>query len=209
MTDYGTYQQIEFRRKFFKIFGVDIHVYDPNTNSLIGFINQKKIMLKPDVYFYTDETKTQSVVNLKKQTIGSFKPTYKITDSENGSELGSFVFNDFKSLFARWHIDIKDADGKAFGYVQETSSILAIVRRWIGLIFDVGELILAFIPQTFDIYYDPDGNNPQLVGRIVHRKNPLIVKMGLDISQGQKVINPKINLAVCTLLCLRDINKNA
>jgi len=72
--DYSQYKKIEFRRKFWKFFGVDITVYDPLTNNPIGFINQKTIQLKPDVYVYTDKSMQQSVVNLKKQTIMSTKP---------------------------------------------------------------------------------------------------------------------------------------
>ncbi len=207
--DYSKYKQLEFRRRFWKILGVDIHVYDPLTNTQIGFINQKTFMLKPEVFVYTDQTKKDSVLKLKKQTLTSFKPTYTITDTKKEVEVASLQFNDFRSFLARWHIDIKDSNGNNLGYVNETSGFLAILRRWIGLVFDVGELILAFVPQTFDIYYDPSGDNPLLVGRITHRKNPLIVKMGLDLSEGQKEIDPKISIAICTLLCLRDINKNA
>lgn len=207
--DYGSYKKIEFRRKFWKILGVDISVYDGDSDNLIGFINQKTLMLKPDVFFYTDDTKQTSVLNLKKQTLAKFNPNYTMTDTEKGIDLGSLQFNDFKSFLSRWHIDIKDKDGNSFGYVNETSSFLAILRRWVGLINDFAELVLAFVPQTFEIYYAPNGENPQLVGKIVHRKNPFIVKLGLDLSEGQTTIDPKINLAVCTLLCLRDINKNA
>jgi hypothetical protein len=105
--------------------------------------------------------------------------------------------------------DILDGNGGQFGYIQETSGFLALLRRWIGLINDLVALVLVFVPQTFDVYYAPNGKSPQLVGKIVHRKNPIIVKMSLDMTEAQVAIDPKINLAACTLLCLRDINKNA
>lgn len=207
--DYSQYKKMEFRRKFWKILGVSITVYDPLSDNVIGFINQRTIQIKPDVYVYTDTTMQQSVVHLKKQTVLSAKPRYTITDMQNQKEMGSMQFNDFRSYFARWHINIFDEHGNQFGYIQETSSWLALLRRWIGLINDLAELLLAFVPQTFDIYYAPNGATPQLAGRIVHKKNPFLVRMSLDTTQTQTTIDPKMNLAICTLLCLRDISKNA
>lgn len=207
--DYSQYKKIEFRRKFWKFLGVNISIFDPSSNNLIGFINQKTIMIKPDVFVYTDKDMQQSVVEVKKQTVMNVNPKYSIIDTKNQSEIASMQFNDIKSYLARWHINILDKNGSPYGYIQETSSFLAIFRRWIELINDSFALILMFVPQKFDIYYSPNNTNPQLVGRIIHRKNPLIVKMGLDLTEGQATIDPKINLAICTLLCLRDINKNA
>jgi hypothetical protein len=207
--DYAQYKKIEFRRKFWKFLGVSISIYDPTSDNLIGFINQKTIMVKPDVFVYTDKTMQQSVVEVKKQTVMNLNPKYSVIDTQTQGEIATMQFNDIKSYYARWHINIYDKNGSPYGYIQETSSFLAILRRWIALINDALALVLMFVPQTFDIYYSPDGTNKQLVGRIIHRKNPIIVKMGLDLTEAQVNIDPKINLAICTLLCLRDINKNA
>jgi hypothetical protein len=207
--DYSKYKKIEFRRKFWKFLGVNISIYDPATDNLIGFINQKTIMLKPDVFVYTDKTMQKSVVELKKQTVMKVSPKYSIIDTQTQSEFASMQFNDIKSYYARWYINIYDKTGNSYGYVQETSGFLAILRRWLSIFNDTIALIFMFVPQTFNIYYSPNGTNPQLVGKIIHRKNPVIVKMGLDLTEGQVNIDPKINLAICTLLCLRDIYKNA
>lgn len=207
--DYSTYKKIDFRRKFWKFLGVNISVFDPASGSLIGFINQRTIQLRPDVFVYTDKSMSKSIVELKKQTIMSATPKYAIIDTESQAGLGSMQFNDFKSYFVRWHIRIFDPAGNEMGYIQETSSFLALLRRWLGVISDLLELVLAFVPQTFSIYQTQNGSNPQLVGTIVHRKNPFIVKMSLDLTDGQVVFDPKLNFAICTLLCLRDISKNA
>lgn len=207
--DYSQYKKIDFRRKFWKFFGVDITVYDALTDNVIAFINQKTIQLKPDVYIYTDTTMQHSIVHLKKKTLMSTKPRYSIIDSQTEGEIGSLQFNDFGSFLVRWHINVFNSNGNQFGYIQETSGPLAILRRWIAMVNDLLALALAFVPQTFDIYYAPEDANPQLVGRIVHRKNPFLVKMSLDLTDAQVTIDPKMNLAICTLLCLRDINKNA
>lgn len=207
--DYSSFKKIEFRRKFWKFFGVDISIVDPLSNEMIGFINQRTIMIKPDVFVYTDKTMQKFILNVKKQTVMNVNSVYSIIDPENQTELGSINFNVFKSYLVRWHIVVNDSQGVQLGYVQETSSYLAIIRRWLSGISDALALALAFVPQKFDIYYAPANANPQLVGKIVHRKNPLVVKMGLDLSEGRVTIDPKINIAICTVLCLRDIYKNA
>lgn len=189
--------------------GIDINVFDSNTNAQIGFINQKTFQLKSDVFVYTDKSMQSSVVELKKQTYISSSPKYSVIDTQNQTEMGILQFNNFRSAFVRWHIDILDVKGSTIGYVQETSNALAILRRILGIIIPYAELILAFVPQTFDIYCTPNQAEKQLVGRIIHRKNPLIVKMNLDLTQGQVQLDPRYNFAICTLLCMRDINKNA
>lgn len=207
--DYGAYKKIELRRRFWKFLGVDISIFDPASNQLIGFINQRTIMIKPDVFVYTDKTMQTAVVNLKKQTVLKSTPVYSIIDPANQSELGTLQFNAFRSYLVRWHITLNDPRGNQIGFIQETSNFLAVVRRWLAAVSDLFALVFAFVPQKFDIYAAPANATPQLVGRIVHRKNPLIVKMGLDLSEGQASFDPRINLAICTLLNLRDIYKNA
>ncbi len=208
--DYSQYRILEFRRKFWKFFGADISILDPNTNQLIGFIHQKAFRLKTDIGVYTDKSQQQSIVRVGGRQIISFKPKYSIFDGSTGQELVALQFGALKSYLVRWHISMFDPLGNPYGYVQETSSSLAILRRWIGVVFgDLGELVLAFVPQTFDIMYAPNGATPQLAGRIVHRKNPIIVKLSLDTTQAQIMLDPRINIAVCSLLCIVDANKNA
>jgi hypothetical protein len=189
--DYSAYKQIDFQRKYWKFLGIDINVLDSNTNAQIGFISQRTFKLKSDVFVYTDKSMNASVVELKKQSFMSTSPKYSMINTQNQTEIGVLQFNNFRSAFVRWHIDVMDANGNTYGYVQETSSGLAILRRILGMISPYAELILSFVPQTFDIYYAPNQATKQLIGRIVHRKNPLIVKMHLDLSQGQAQFDPK------------------
>lgn len=208
--NYSQYKVIEFRRKFWKLFGADISILDPASNQLIGFIHQRAFRLKTDIQVYTDKTKQQSIVRIGGRQILSFKPQYGVFDSASGQELVSLRFGALKSYLVRWHIDILDTAGNPYAYVQETSSSLAIMRRWIGAFLgDLGELPFLFVPQTFDLMYAPNGAAPQLAGHITHRKNPLIVKMSLDTTQAQVALDPRITIAACSLMCIVDANKNA
>jgi len=71
----------------------------------------------------------------------------------------------------------------------------------------VSVLAYSIVPQTFDIVYAPEGASPLLVGKIVHRKNPVIVKMTLDTSAGQHQFDPKLNMAIVALLMILDVDK--
>jgi len=56
--------------------------------------------------------------------------------------------------------------------------------------------------------YAPTGYAPQLAGKIVHRKNPVLVRMGLDTSMAQVRLDPRIAISICTLLSILDASKN-
>jgi hypothetical protein len=209
--DYSQYKILEFRRKFFKLFGAEISITDPISSQLVGFIKMKAWRLRADISVFTDKSMQQSIVNISGRQIVSFKPTYTVSDAITQQPIVTLRFRALRTFLVRGHMDILDNLGNTYGYAQETSSQLAIMRRWLRLIpfGEYLELIFAFIPQTFDVMYAPNGAPPQLVGRIIHRKNPYIVKMSLNTTEAQVAIDPRINIAICTLLSILDANKDA
>jgi hypothetical protein len=58
------------------------------------------------------------------------------------------------------------------------------------------------------LYNGQNPQQPQVVGTITHRKNPVVVKMDLDTTQGQFSFDNRINIAVVTLLSIIDASKN-
>jgi hypothetical protein len=209
--DYSQFKVLEFRRKFFKFFGASITIFDGASNSKVGLIIMQAFRLRSDISVYTDDAKTQEIVHIGGKQIISFKPLYEILDRNMGQKLGSIRFQGLKSYLFRVHLDVLDSADSRLGYVQETSSQLAIMRRWLGLLplGDYLELIFAFVPQTFNIMYAPEGATPLLVGKITHRKNPVIVKMSLNTTEAQHSWDARINIALCTILSILDANKNA
>lgn len=209
--DYSQYKVLEFRRKFFKFFGAVISIFEPTSNNLVGYIKLKAWSLKGDVRVYTDTSMQQEIVRIGGRQIISLQKVYDIYDSQKGNIIVAIKQKSVRSFLMRDHMDILDPSGNQYGYVQETSSQLAMIRRWIGLFPIVGpyiELIFMFVPQTFDIMYAPNGASPQLAGNIVHKKNPFIVKMTLNTTSAQIQLDPRINIAVVSLLSVLDANKN-
>jgi hypothetical protein len=153
----------------------------------------------------------KEIVRIGGRQVISLQKVYDVFDSETGAKLASIRQKSLKSFLVRDHMDILDANGNSYGFVQETSGTLALVRRWIAIVPYIGpliELILMFVVQTFTVNYDPQGNTPQLVGNITHKKNPFIVKMTLDTTQSQAKFDPRLNIAIVSLLSVVDATKN-
>lgn len=209
--DYSKYNVLEFRRKFFKLFGASITITDPETDTLVGFIKMKAWSLKGDIRVFADKTMQQEIVRIGGRQIVSFQKMYDVFDSQTGEKLATIRQKSLKSVFIRDHMDLIDVNGNELGFVQETSGTLALIRRWVGLIPGVGpfiELVLMFVVQTFTINSGLQDSNPLLAGRITHKKNPLVVKMTLDTRGGQTRLDPRLNIAIVSLLSVLDAAKN-
>lgn len=206
--DYSQHRQLELRRKFWKFFGAQINILDPATNQPIGFIKMKAFKLKDDIRIYSDPSMQQEVLRINARKVMQMSREFDVVDSQTNTWLIGLRRRGLKSAFVRDHWDLTDSQGNQYGYVQETSSSLAILRRWLSFFSDIAGLIFAFVPETFDVVYAPAGAQPQLAAKITHRKNPIIVKMNLDTTQAQVMLDMRINLAVASLLSIKDAAKN-
>lgn len=202
--DYSQYKQLEFRRKFWKLFGAEIFVRVPGNESLVGFIKMKAWKLREDVRFYRDQTMQQEVFALHARQIIDFGATYDVFDSPSGQKIFSLRRKGLKSAFVRDHWDILDANDNLIGAIEETSGTLAIFRRWLDGIFD---LIFMFVPQKYDINLYQNGSQ-YLAAHITHKKNPAIVKMLVDTSVSQIQADPRVALSAASILSIIDASKN-
>ena len=114
----------------------------------IAFVRQKKMKIKEEIRFFADETETQELFQIKARSwldTGSSK--YDVIDAQEGNiGLLEHVFG--KSLFrSTWRIS--DAGAEEIAIAHERSQPLAILRRVIDFVPDVGGLIP--IPYNFDI----------------------------------------------------------
>jgi hypothetical protein len=208
--DYSNFKQLEFRRKFWKFVGAEIFISDPNTQQEVGYIKMAAWKLREDIRIYTNHDMQQEVLQIHARQIIDFGATYDVTDTATGQQAFSLRRKGFKSALVRDHWNLLDGNGNIFGEVQETSGMLAIVRRWIELVpfGDLLGILFMFIKQTYEIRIaQPDGSNA-VAGRIVHQKNPFIVKMSLNMTNAQVAIDPKIALASVAMLSIMDAVKN-
>ena len=207
--DYSQYKQIDFRRKFFKLLGAEISLTATDSQAPIGVIKMKAWKLREDIRLYAADG-AQEVVRIAARQIIDFGATYDVFDSTSNQQLFSFKRKGLRSTFVRDYWKILDTDGNEIGSIQETSSVLALARRWLEIVpfGDLVGLIFSFIAQTYTISLSSaDGQN--VIGTIVHQKNPVIVKMHLDTSVDTTSANPLIAIAAVSLLSVVDASKNS
>lgn len=209
--DYAQYNVLEFRRKFFKIFGAEIKVTDPAFEKTVGFIKMKAWVLREDVRLYADESKEQELLRIHARNIVDFGATYDVFDG--ASELPNFSLRrkGLRSTFVRDYWQVLDSSEKQIAEVRETSSGLALVRRYVGLIPFVGalaDLILMIAPLTYTVSEYTDTGTGSDVANIIHRKNPFIVKMSLQRTDAESSLDARIPVAATALLSVIDASKN-
>jgi uncharacterized protein YxjI len=116
---------------------------DGSAGQLMGLAEQKKMALKEQVTFFSDDTKTRPVFAFKARKVMDLNSCYDITD-EGGQQIG-FFRKDFGASLLRstFHVE-----GPGFaGTGQERNVLIAVIRR-------LGEFPL---PVHFD-FVDPNGN---------------------------------------------------
>jgi len=116
---------------------------DGSFGALLGLAEQKKMALKEQVTFFSDETKTRPVFAFKARRVMDLNSGYDVTD-EAGNQIGFFK-KDFGASLMRstFHIE---GPGYA-GAGQERSQVIAIIRRFTDI---------PFLPIHFD-YVDSAG----------------------------------------------------
>lgn len=205
--DLSTYKKLEFRRKFFRIFGAEIDITDPATEKLVGFIEVKAWKLREDVRIYSDKSKSKELLRIHARNVIDFSSTYDVFDSSSDKLLFSLRRKGLRSTFVRDHWDLLDASEQPIGDVQETSSGLALVRRYTDVIPFVGgfiDLAMSFWPLTYTISDSAGATAAQLT----HQRNPLVVKFNLDQTGSTAKLDSLVSVVATALLAVVDAGKN-
>ena len=113
-------------------------------SSLVGFAEQKRMKLREEVVFFTDDSKQHVLFRFKARNIMDIKSTVDVFDA-NGAVIGSFSKDWAASLLnSTWYIE-QPGLPKLKG--TERSMFYAIIRRFTDA---------SFIPYGFE-YKTPDG----------------------------------------------------
>ena len=127
------------RRQVFALTG-RFRVYDPSEN-LVLFSEQKMFRLREDIRVYSDESKTQEVLNIKARQIIDFSAAYDVMDSMTGEKVGVLRRKGWRSMF-RDEWEVLDANDQPRGMLFEDSMQLAMLRRF---------LLGSLLPQNYDL----------------------------------------------------------
>lgn len=154
------------KKKFWKLFGGEVRIFDESRTSLLFFVKQKAFKLKEDITVFADENKTREILKIQARSIIDFSAAYDIRDVRSGEKVGALQRKGMKSILRdTW--EILDATDNAIGQVQEDSLGMAILRRF----------LTNLIPQKFTIVVD---NNP--VGSLRQTFNPFVPQFEIDFS---------------------------
>jgi uncharacterized protein YxjI len=161
---------------------------DTPAGSPIAYVRQKKLKIKEEIRFFADEAETQELFQIKARTwLDTGGSKYDVVDALDGNiGLLEHVFG--KSLFrSTWRISAPE--GEEIATARERSQVLAIARRLIDFVPDVGGLIP--IPYNFDIL-----TGEQVVGKM-DRKFQLRDRYVLDLSgDTEKALDRRLAIAL-------------
>ncbi|MBW7943604.1 MAG: hypothetical protein H3C64_14765 [Candidatus Kuenenia stuttgartiensis] len=179
-----TGKQFLIRRKFLKLLGADFQVFDENQRQIL-FAHLKAFKWKEDITLYSDESKTEAVIQIKARQIIDFSAAYDFFDSKTGMKIGAAKRKGWKSILRDEWI-IMDVDDRELGTIKEDSTMMALLRRF----------ITALIPQRFHVMI----NNVE-VAHYRNNVNPFISKVQVVLLKEEPAFQPAFAIAMGILLC--------
>jgi hypothetical protein len=78
MENYQEIRNFYSRKKFFKIFGGEIRIYDKDKKQLLYYVKQKAFKLKEDIFIYKDESLNEVFARIKAESILDLGTKYNV-----------------------------------------------------------------------------------------------------------------------------------
>ena len=172
--DYDRYLVDQLIRPIANLYRVTpLAVGDTPAGPPIAYVRQKKLAIKEHIRFCADEDETEELFHIQAQTwLDTGGSRYDVVDVQDG-KIGVLHHVFGKSLL-RTTWNVLDAAGAEVAVAQERSQAMAILRRGIDFVPDVGGLIP--IPYNFDIL-----SGGQVIGKM-DRKFQLRDRYVLDLA---------------------------
>jgi len=178
------HNQYLIRRQVFALTG-KFRVYDPSENLLL-FSEQKMFRLREDIRVYSDESKTQEVLNIKARQIIDFSAAYDVMDSLTGEKVGVLRRKGWRSML-RDEWEVLDANDQVRGLLFEDTISLALLRRF---------LLGSLLPQNYDITF-----GEVRVGDLRQRFNLFRYELDLDFCMdASRMLDRRLGIAAGILL---------
>ena len=135
----------------------------------------------------------KEVLSIQARNIIDFSAAYDVIDSATGTKVGVLKRKGLKSIIQDEWI-IMDANNQEIGLIQEDSTVLALIRRF----------LTNLIPQK---YHGQVGG--QQVCIFKQNFNPFVMKINLDYSMDtQGLLDRRLGIAGAVLLCAIEGRQN-
>lgn len=178
------FQNYVVRKKVFKLFGEDFHVYNPN-DEVVFYAKLKPFAWKEEIRIYGDESKQVQYLEIRARKMLDFSATYDVFDSLTGEKVGALRRKGFRSLFKDEWLILNNQD-QEIGLIQEDNPILALIRRF----------LTNLIPQEFEGFV-----NQNKVLHFAQEFNPFVAKVKLDFSLNTaNLLDKRLGIAAGILL---------
>ncbi|MDQ3962790.1 MAG: hypothetical protein M3277_02600 [Actinomycetota bacterium] len=118
------------------------------------FVKQKAFKFKEDIRFYTDETRSTELMRLKARQRFDPWARYEITAAD-GSKIGQIQKVFGKSLLRSSYV-LFDSSGKEVAKATEKNLLVALFRRLVGFIPNLGSLA-NWLPIPYHFTFSRDG----------------------------------------------------
>jgi hypothetical protein len=166
----------------------------------VCFVEQKRMKLKEDLRAFTDDSKSSEVFRIKAQQVWDPRAKYDVTDA-GGQHVGQLAKAFGKSLLrSTWRL--YDGAGNEVAWARERNLIVALVRRFIGLVPFIGGFTDWLpIPYHFDYFMGEQriGGLERILGvrdryrldvsgdagRMIDRRVVLALAVGMDALQAR------------------------
>lgn len=173
------------KKKFLKLFGGEIRIYDESRQTLLFFVKQKAFKLKEDISVYADESQRDQVLTIKARNIIDFGATYDVMDTSTNQKVGALRRKGFRSMLRDSWL-ILDASDREIGTIDEDSMLLALLRRFLS----------NLIPQSFDMTI-----NGFTAGKLQQTFNPFVPQFTIDFSMDDgKKLDRRLGIGSVILL---------
>src|SRR5665647_838615 len=171
--------------------GAKLEIFNAQ-EQIILFSKMKAFKLKEDIRIFSGEDMQEEFISIHARTALDFSATYDVLDSKTGEKIGALRRHGLKSMLKdEW--SILNPNDIQIGLIQEDNLILALLRRFIGL-----------IPQSFKVEM-----NGATVGEFKQNFNPFVVKLNLDFTMDRlQTLDRRLGLAAGILLCVIEGKQN-
>src|ERR671913_615650 len=167
---------------------------DGNPAEPVAYVRQKRLKIREQIDFYTDESQSVPLMRLQARKVFEFRGMTDVLLPDGGQVIGSVRKNFARSLLrSSW--SVLDPAGREVATARERSMFFAVLRRAWALIPFVGD-IPYFIPFHFEIH-GPDG---RLLGTYV-RRWALLDRYLMDLSgDPQRWLDRRVMMAFTVAL---------
>jgi len=178
------YDRYRLKRQVFALIG-KFRYYDPLGN-LVMFSEQKMFKLREDIRVFSDESKTQEVLQIKARQIIDFSAAYDVIDSAYNQKVGVLRRKGLRSIL-RDEWEVLDPNDQLIGMLFEDSPGLAMLRRL---------LLGSLLPQNYDMAV-----HDQRVADLKQRFNLFRYELDVDFSfDTARTLDRRVGLAAGILL---------